>query len=307
MKNINVISWKDNLLDISSLDQFKPFLLSLFNIHEIVSKLGDYASFHTQILVSEIKIHELNSEFFSSIDNTLKSVYMCSKMANFSDATVLLRKYRDDLFQWLFIVESISDIEKSKLFENMEQNDVYCKEENDIQELYLALTKWFNSSIDINDKKTIKLKYFDAEIYRKSLCRQSLLNACFDQFLDPIWINLNDRLNDYAHINGFKFIHANNAANNYEIAYFNEKLNELGDILLQITSCFLCFLILTKPFYLSSRDFIDSLERNVEPPINSQFWISPIFRNFIETNIFSKNIGLKAFLVNNIPFGMKID
>lgn len=306
MKDTLNSTWIDNLLDISSLDQFDILLSTLATIHEIVSALGDNASFQPQMLISDDKIYELNAEIFSSIDNTLKSIFVCSKMANFSDATVLVRKYRDDLFQWLFIIQSISDIEESKLYEFMKQNDISQIGEIQISELYNALSKWFNSSIKDEEKNTVKLKYFDIEKYRVNLCRQSLLQSCFDRFLNPIWNNLNIHLNDYTHINGIKYIFYNNAVHNYELGYFKSRLTEISESIIQATTCFLSVLILIKPFYLISGDYIKCLENAIEPPDNSQYWIAPIIQKYIDNNIFTISQDLKNFLVENIPYGIEI-
>ena len=95
------------------------------------------------------KIHHLDPRFFDSTSNTLKSILICSRIGNIIDAHVLVRKLRDDLFQWLYL---LSTIELDYQIRLKELND------NRIEII--------NSRSDLNNNKSI-LIWFNNTLHQK--------------------------------------------------------------------------------------------------------------------------------------------
>lgn len=137
-------------------------------------------------------------------------------------ANILIRKYRDDLFLYLFILEVLNN---RKGLSNEEINSI-TNGEYDAEKFYkiivatmLVIQEGFRK--DKNDKAVDA--WFDNEAlsgkfknelsinnYFKCLNQNLEIQRCISEHgLAPIWENIREKLNDYTHNNGIKFIKHN--------------------------------------------------------------------------------------------------
>ncbi len=295
--------WIDDVPDISRQVSLIKFYEIVKTVHSIMGLLGDKALSMPATLSSGDKTHMLYADFFDSIDNTLKSILVCTKMGNFSDANILLRKYRDNLFQWLFIIDSIEIIDGKKLDEILGVEPGDESSDQSVDSLCDALLSWFQ---DLELSKNWRKEYFDITPYLDWFMMNSLVKTCFDNYLKPTWEYLGADLNNYTHGNGKKFLISNNIQ-----AYSNEIITDqvegLIDRVWKTTACFLSILILNQPLYLMSSNYIDHFGNRITVPEDSQYWIEPIFQNFFGLYITQIHPDLKKFLKENNLFHMEIE
>lgn len=113
MDEYNILDW-DNTPDMSKQFSFNQLNEIMDNAHWVLQILGNNATSQPQVSFMNGNVLYLDIEFFLATDNTLKSILSCCKLSNFSDAFLLTRKYRDDLFQYLFMVFAMNKIETFK-------------------------------------------------------------------------------------------------------------------------------------------------------------------------------------------------
>ena len=56
-----------------------------------------------------------------------------------------------------------------------------------------------------------------------------------------------------------------------------------------------------------SSDYIDNIEMGFEPPEDSQYWVAPFIKEYIDDNITKLHPELKSFLHSNNKYGMIIE
>jgi len=316
--------WDNEFRDISKQFAFDKINKIIKDTHWVIEILGDNAQRQPQIGIINKNVLYLDVEFLLATDNTLKSILSCCKLGSFSDAYVLIRKFRDDLFQYLFIVNAINKIETLKneryagleevmieclsnfdskklleIFDNINQSEKARKKSN----LENGIGAWFNSTLEKNSK--LRGEFFDTVKYKESLCENTLIKECFELYLNSVWNQNNRKLNNFTHGNGREYILGN--AYCLKKDYIDKWLDEIGTCIWQITSCFLSVLILIKPSYIMSSDLSDFLDFGLTAPDDVQYSVAPVFQNYIDTYIVKINEQLKDYLKSNNPYGMKIE
>ena len=73
------------------------------------------------------------------------------------------------------------------------------------------------------------------------------------------------------------------------------------------TTMFLAILILIEPNYIMSSDYIDCLECNIPPVIDSQYWVASGIQEYIDEFVVGIDPKLKEYLRDLNPSGMKIE
>ena len=203
-----------------------------------------------------------------SIDNildsahrSLHSIQLCCENCNLADAHTLIRKYRDDLFFYLYIlyVKSNSDI--------FSKNELSKHEKN--------IIKWGKDNLkDLNINEI--LIYIGKSDEAKDAISKYMLQKSFKK--------VSDDLNDFVHSNGKSFYNKS-----YQ-SYYNSKLiKENTDKIMYeidyITSIFIFLLILIRGDYIASTDYTDSLEMGIHPEDGSQYWAAPFIIEYINTRM----------------------
>lgn len=250
--------------------------INLFNEISSIRKFMDDYSFlqfgRNFIFLQNTNIQPFDiSLILNSIQQTLGSFYACCHLGNFSDAYILLRKYRDDLFFYLYII--LISKEQPKEDDIVVQN-IKSWLKNELCNLYIS---------DI-------LKYIGSS--------KSLASTIEKYGLQKSFIDLGAKLNNFTHANGLSFY--NKPFIHYKIE--NEQQNlckDLSEILNYITTTFVLLSTLCNPFSIMSTDYIDYLECNTVPPEDSEYWVAPFVIDFFEQRKSFIDINCLKYLQDN--------
>lgn len=212
---------------------------------------------------------QMDREYYVfSIDNilnsahrTLNSVQVCCENCNLADANTLIRKYRDDLFFYLYVlyVNSNSDILSEKEISKHEKN----------------IIKWRKDNL-----KDLNINEILIYIGKSSTAKEAISKHNLQKTLKKV----NDDLNNFVHSNGKSFYNRSYQyyLNTNSIKENTEKIQYEIDY---ITSIFLFLLILIRGDYISSTYYIDNLEMGIEPIEGSQYFVAPFVSEYINTKM----------------------
>ena len=197
----------------------------------------------------------------TSCELTAGSVVSCCESGCIADSYSLLRKYRDDLFFYLYIVvfDTCNKLEnKSPAIAQMEAN----------------IERWINNGLDDLHIGTV-LQAIGQSPRVKDAVQKYKLKSYFDA--------LGDRLNNYVHSNGVSFYNRN--VNAYQGNALQKQLQALLQDIRSITITFLFLLTLCSPLSIMSTDYVDYLDCNETPPEGSQYWVAPFVTKFFKGNL----------------------
>lgn len=194
-----------------------------------------------------------------SASKTLLSLLNCIKHVRFADSHMLIRKYRDDLFFYLYVVA----VDGSRTFFD---NATTSKHEENIN-------KWKNSSLSNLLLKDI-LVYLSSRPQLEDAVKHFKLKNKFD--------HINKRLNNYIHGNGLMYYNYNCTI--YSDETLSSILLTMKEYIVFITTTFAFLLALCKPLSIMSVDYMDYLDCNDIPPEDSQYWVAEFIVSFFEEN-----------------------
>ena len=199
------------------------------------------------------------SRIATSLTLTMGSIISCCESACIADANTLLRKYRDDLFFYLFI----------STYNGFDANSKEAKS------LANQIIKWLNN--DLTDLQIGQVLKAIAQVPQiKDAVEKYKLKKSFDA--------IGKALNNYVHSNGRSYYNQR-----YADYILNDKLiDEIRKIesnARYITVTFLLLLIICSPGSIMAEDYIDYLDCNETPPANSQYWVAPFIEQFVKQNI----------------------
>ena len=284
------------------IDFFKDFSELIFNNGHIISFISD-KDFYT-----------LNTALIDGSIQTLRSIELCCSIGSFSDANTLIRKLRDDLIQYVYILNIINsrkpfledDIRDLKIdnpensansFSNLRLNNILTQDEH-------AVVAWFSNKVS-DLTKPIKKK-LEFENYMNVLKQnENISQILIDYNLQEYWEILRKRLNNYVHNNGAQF-----SAQNFVSANDKNLGTHLKNINIRtsyVSSFFLILLLMVESSLISSTDYIDHLDCEIEPPEGSQYFIANFIQDFIDTKVAKLHPELKKYLKDNNSHGMKIE
>lgn len=258
---------------ISKIDELTDYFQSL---SDLVTYNG-----HTFFLVSKEKKFYMKTELIDSVVNTLLSIKLLFEHGHFSDTNVLIRKFRDDLLLYLYLIE-VAD-RHSILITQAKR----VKHENNA-------VKWMEDTLD-------NLHMSDILIY---LMENNQVNVVIEKHkLRDSWEKINSNLNSFVHANGREF----SRLNYRPLTDINIK-NSSKDIVYKlnyISAVFMVLLILIRPSLVSSSDYVDALTEGMSPVEESQYEVAPFIHEFIDNVIVKIHPNLKNFLKDSVY--MKID
>ena len=194
----------------------------------------------------------------TSIELTMGSVIACCESACIADANTLLRKYRDDLFFYLYISVYNSHYKYSEKGKPVADQ----------------IMRWLN-----NDLSDFRISEVLKAIGTVSQLREAVLKYNLKESFQKI----GDALNNYVHSNGYAYYNRN--VNAYRESELATELRKLGDKARYISVVFLFLLIFCSPLSVMSEDYIDYLDFNERPPDGSQYWVAPFVEQFVKENI----------------------
>lgn len=275
-----------------------------------------------QIELADDEIYIIDGAPIEATKETLLSILNCCKRACFSDAFTLLRKFRDDLAQYLFIIFTIQRIEGL----SNKELDKYLKDLSDIHSvteglnlLYdimssnkkkkphkKAIDAWLANTLSDASKIEERRQYFSASRYINTLTeKDETIKICHETYLKQLWDKNNNELNNYVHQNGTRYYLSN-------IPKLNRKRREelINDMILTIRETLIIFvslIILIKPSSIAASNYTDYLDMGMSPPEGSQYLIAPVIQNFIDIDIAGVSQDLKQFLKENNKYDMRIE
>ena len=197
----------------------------------------------------------------TSFELTAGSIITCCESGCIADAYSLLRKYRDDMFFYLYIV-------------------VYdtCNRSNHkltvLTQMETNIERWINN--DLND---LHIGTVLQAIGQSPQVKDAVLKYNLKSYMDA----LGDRLNNYVHSNGVVFYNFN--INAYQGNTLQKLLEGLLKDIRSITITFLFLLTLCSPISIMSTDYMDSLDCNSPPPDGSEYWVAPFITKFFNSNL----------------------
>lgn len=207
-----------------------------------------------------------------SLELTMGNIISCCESGCIADANALLRKYRDDLFFYLYIkvYDSIYKFDQESLGAENMRNRISDWLKNEQKNLYL--------------KEVLEAIESDIEI--KEAIDKYRLKSAFD--------DIGRRLNNFVHSNGYGFYNRN--INAYHGDEFFQELKTTVDDAAYLTTAFVFLLTLCSPSSIASTDYIDYLECGKTPPEESQYWVAPFVQRFLQENCNLINENAYAYL-----------
>ena len=237
-----------------------------------------------------------------SAERTLESIEICCTLGNFSDANILLRRYRDDLFFYLYIIivsqktklgddendenminwlnnnlenvtdiSQISDVQLEEFFRcfNANINETEQNEKNDNH--VKNINRWLS-----NELKNLSgiLKYIAEFSELSDAVKKYNLKTTFD--------SIGKKLNDFVHANGISYY--NKPYNHYGEGELKKVCDDLQEALDYVTVTFLFLSALCNPLSIMSSDYIDYLDSGELPPEGSQYWVAPFVIDHFQNN-----------------------
>ena len=189
---------------------------------------------------------------------TLKTIQFCCEYGHLADVNVLVRKYRDDLFFYLYVfLGANSDLLSTDNLTKHEQN-INRWVSNDLRNLHISdILKYIANDPSLN----LAIKKYDME-------------ASFQI--------IGKKLNNFVHGNGISYY------NKWHWRYSRDELKKSVDDIRHgldyITTVFVFLLTLIKPSCIMSYDYIDSLDCGMNPLEQSQYWVAPFIQEFFAQN-----------------------
>lgn len=290
-----------------------------------MSELLDFISYNAfrQIQMEWIgnKSYLIQGQELEAARHTLSSIWRCAKSACFSDAFTLVRKFRDDLVQYLFItstlegIEGLSEEETKKYLNDITDAEKVTKAINLLFEILSsgqrkkahekAVDSWLENTLSDDEHSQDRRLYFDASKYISMLEKDDTIKSCFEFYLKPLWVMRDRELNNFVHANGSKYIMSN--LPNYIYDHRKDRIMNLVSTIRDIMAIFTSLIILIKPSSIQSTDYVDCLDVEEVPLEGSQYWVAPIIQSFIDSDIVRISSGLKQFLKENNRYGMQIE
>lgn len=303
-------------IKIDETEEFKTFAEEIDYLIEFFKRFSELISFNGRIIsfFTDKNISYLNTDLIDSSAQTLRSIKLCCSIGSFSDANTLIRKLRDDLIQYVYILSIISDrkpfLEEDVKNFKTDNPEEFVKSFSDIRinnvltDNEKALSAWFSNTVsDLERPIRRKLEF---ENYMKTLKQNpSIAQALGDYKLQDYWEVLRRRLNDYVHNNGVMFAAQNSIRKNDKNVEIH--LKNINIRTSYISSFFIIVLLMVDSTLISSTDYIDHLDCNLEPPEDSQYFIASFIQDFIDRKVNKIHPELKQYLKDNNINGMRIE
>ncbi len=303
-------------IQVSETEEFKNFSQEIDYLAEFFKRFSELIFYNGRIIsfFTVSGIHYLNTSLLDSSSQTLRSIKLCCSIGSFSDANTLIRKLRDDLILYVYILSIINtrkpfieeDVENLKLdnpeefvgsFSKIRINSIMTDDEK-------AVAAWFSNTVsDIPKSLRRKLEF---ENYMKIIKQNPKINQVIEQYnLQNYWETLRKRLNDYVHNNGVRFSLQNSIRvndKNLDVHFKN-----INTRTFYIASFFIVALLMVDSSLIASTDYIDHLDCNLEPPVDSQYFVANFIQDFIDTRITKLHPEIKQYLIDNNNYEMKIE
>lgn len=271
--------WESKSKRIKSNSTFKEVIESLDKQLIFLSQLSDliWLNGNVNFISYGGRYFMMRTELIESTESTLKSISILLDSGNFSDINVLIRKFRDDLFLYLYFLEVSNRFDDTK----KSIHDENC--------------------FDWMEGKLKKLQFTDILIY---LMKNKDLEKVISKYnLRKAWKDIGVNLNNFVHANGISYVRKNYISQDSESV--ERMLKDIEYKIEYISSIFVVLVILIKPFLISSNDYINYLDMGIPPEVGSQYWVAPFIQTYLDENIVNLNPGIKTFIRENVYMEIK--
>ncbi len=234
----------------------QQFIAGLRKIEKFLRDFG-FLTFGRDFVFSTSVCFSLNS-VATSLELTMGNIIVCCESACIADANTLLRKYRDDLFFYLYI----------SVYNSLDKCSKQAKA------MANQIIKWANNNLT---------NFTISEVLKEIAADPQLKDAILKYNLKGSFQKISAALNNYVHGNGYTYYNRNiNAYRERELAV---ELNNLDHKARYMTIVFLLLLIFCSPLSVMAEDYIDYLDFDDIPPEDSQYWVAPFVERFVQENI----------------------
>lgn len=265
----SISEFEKNRNKVKNNSDFTQLLDTLTEIRNFLNDLG-YLAFGRDMSVFRMTGAVNGNLVLDSATRTIESIRYCCINANFADAYSLLRKYRDDLFYYIYLF-TVSDTSDFTQFVNVDN----------LNEDEKNVWNWAH-----NQQKDLHI----GSVLKCIALHPSVVEAIKKYNLKKTFDKLADKLNNYVHSNGCLF---------YNESYdricmkdkTKEKCDEFCEAAIFITVSFLFLVVLINPLLIMSYDYTDYLDCGDTPPEGSQYWVAPFVSDFLgkHKNVLDKN------------------
>lgn len=303
-------------IKVDETQEFKEFAKEIDYLIEFFQRFSELIFYNGRLIsfFTDKKTFFLNTYLIDSSAQTLRSIKLCCSIGSFSDANTLIRKLRDDLIQYVYILSIINsrkpfieeDLKNLKVdnpeefansFSNIRINNVLTDDEK-------AVSAWFSNQVS-DLERPIKRK-LEFQNYMNTLKMNQNISQILQEYnLQEYWEVLRKRLNDYVHNNGVKFAAQNSVReNNINLEVHLKNVNIRTSY---ISSFFIIVLLMIDSALISSTDYMDHLNCDLKPPEESQYFVANFIQEFIDKKVNGLHPELKQYLKENNINGMKIE
>lgn len=253
----------------------QKIIQGLKSIEEFLNNFEGLA-FDRNIIICRRPLFSFNA-ILPSLVFTAGSIVSCCESGCLADANTLLRKYRDDMFFYLYIV-----VYKKNTFDKTA--------ESKIREMKNNIERW-----DQDGLADLKIGVVLKTIASFPEMRNAIMKYKLKSFFD----SLDTRLNNFVHSNGVSYYNRN--FEKCRISDFQKGLEMVLKDMRFITVSFLFLLTLCSPITIMSTDYVDYLELNLVPPTNSQYWVAAFVEDFFKNNLDMIDKSCIDYLRENTP------
>ena len=214
-------------------------------------------------------LFNLDSDIFLSISCSIKSIKRNLYDGQINDVYALIRKYYD------VIIINIYEI-------------ILLKTEISIKNFIVEkIDKWLKGKEKLPRFKEMNI------LIRK--CKDlKNINKIFDK--DNRYENIRDRCNDHIHCNYFQYMQLNSKINIQNGKIYIDLIN---DDLLDLIVLHFAYLFTLNGHYMTSSDYIDCLDLNIEPEEDSKYWVAPFIQEFFNKYIKIRRPDISKEIINN--------
>lgn len=248
-----------NRKEIAKNAECQTIISEMRNVEKFISEFG-FLSLGRDFIMCKNRAFSIQM-VSTACELTLGNVISCCEAGCIADAYSLLRKYRDDLFFYLYI-------------EVFHTSNMLGDEVDYLDEMEKNIDLWTKGKLSNLHESKVLTRIGKIPRLKEAVDRYQLKG-----FLDEI----GNRLNDYVHSNGIQLY--NRAVTGYIISEIQRELRGVLTDMRRITITMLFLLTLCSPLSIMSTDYTDYLDNGETPPEGSQCWVAPFVSDFFRDNL----------------------
>lgn len=230
----------------------------LENIHKFLVRFDDLQLGRDMVMTSQASTL-IPGLIIGSASDTLHSIMLCCEYGHLADSNTLLRKYRDDLFFYLYLIAfNSSNSLMDKAYRQKHEENIKNWQQNKLLNLRIVTVLKFISEVPILKIAIEKYK------------------------LQKSFSDIGQKLNNYVHSNGIDYYNKSTRA--YRDNSLNISLDQIMEHTNYITTTFVFLVGLCSKISLMSSDYIDYLELGKTPPEGGQYWVAPFITDYLKDN-----------------------